>query len=362
MIKLFDDFKKFSDGVQFFAPEDENAYKAGKPCKGFGSIRYGEGSVYTGDIYFDGKDYNKLGFGRQDFMLSTIGGLSNDVKKAFEKGEIPFEKVVRRAFYIGEFDYRETGWIYGNGTLFYVDGDNKPKFFVPGFFEGLTKIGGYEGEYDYSLLPDGFTPDMLNQGFDKSVNIYDAFSRKLNDYKNIENMFMGDSYMELWLSEAFAGETFDKVFDVRNNANIGVGGTKFCDWIRFLKKLPECPSPERIFINLGFNDIHSQMSAENVYSNYLTVLKMLRERFLKAEYYLFNVVKAPNFPLYFAEEERFNAMTLASAEELGVHIIDMRTLFEAESVNVNCFHEDAIHPNPAGYAIYLAKVKEIIEK
>ena len=57
-----------------FVPKDEAAFEKGESTCGFGIICYGEGSVYYGDIYFDGKNYNKWGFGRQDFLLSTISG------------------------------------------------------------------------------------------------------------------------------------------------------------------------------------------------------------------------------------------------------------------------------------------------
>ena len=70
--KVFDAYKTNSAGVWYFVP-DGGVFKKGKPCKGFGAIKYAEGSVYTGDIFYDGKNFNKKGYGQQDFTKSNIG-------------------------------------------------------------------------------------------------------------------------------------------------------------------------------------------------------------------------------------------------------------------------------------------------
>ena len=58
-ILIIENFKTNSAGIWYFVPE--GVFKMGKPCKGFGSIKYVEGSVYSGDIYYDGKNFEKLG-------------------------------------------------------------------------------------------------------------------------------------------------------------------------------------------------------------------------------------------------------------------------------------------------------------
>ena len=170
---LFPAFERFSDGVQYFFPQDGEAYAAGKPCKGFGSVRYAEGSLYCGDLYFDGKAYNKLGYGRQDFMLSEIGVLNERNK-------------VRKAFFLGAFDYRKTDWIYGNGALFFVDEQNKPVHFMKGFFEGLNKVADYEGAFDYARLPAGFTPEMECE-FDDRADVFESAFDHYRDITEMEN-------------------------------------------------------------------------------------------------------------------------------------------------------------------------------
>jgi len=342
-LKITAAFKTFSSGVQFFVPENPAAYAAGKPCKGFGSVRYGEGSVYYGDLYFDGKRYNKLGFGRQDFMLSGLGAFDSARK-------------LRKAFYIGNFDYRQTDWIYGDGVMYYVDGDNRPACFVKGFFEGTNKVAAYGGSFSYENLAEGFTADMESD-FDDWHSVLAAMYAQKSGLIKLKNLFIGDSYFEFWRNTEFSGKDFYESFDVSENLNIGVGGTRFCDWIGFLTELKDIPHPERIFINLGFNDIHCNHSAERVYGDYLKVLEILKSRFANAEIYLLNIAKTPEMADYYQEEEKFNGMTENSADKTGVKIIDMRAALDGKT---DVFYTDGVHLNPNGYKILTKKIKAVI--
>ena len=349
-MKIFPDFIKNSQGVQFFVPDDEKAYSNGKPCHGFGMVRYGEGSVYCGGLYFDGAQYNKLGLGRQDFTLSLIGDLNR--------------MNIRKAFFCGGFDYRETDWIYGNGVLYYTDANNKPYCFVKGFFEGVNKVGEYVGDFDYSSLSDGYTPDM-----EKDIDDYMlTLKAHIKDYENVlslENLFIGDSYFDLWGSEEwaaeYAGVPLYKLLDNAHSLNLGVGGSKFSNWDeRFIEEFKHIAPPERIFINLGFNDIHANRSAERVLKEMKHTLSLLRKYFPDSKYVLLNVVKSPSMAKYYAEEERFNEMTKAAADELGYKYIDMRSLVGEREKEVHCFSSDDLHLNPEGYKIMYKAVKDVI--
>ncbi len=347
-MKIFDAYRNFSTGVQVFVPENKEAYAAGKATKGFGIIRYPEGSVYYGDVYFDGQSYEKLGFGIQNFMNSVL----NTVSKA---------RGIRRAFYIGQYDYRVTDWIYGNGVMYYVDKDNQPSFFSKGFYSGLDKIGEYEGEFDYTKLSDGYLAEMetdlpLSQWEAVLEDQMQAFA----NVKTLENLFIGDSYFELWGHKEYVGTTFYDSFPNNRNLNIGIGGTKFCDWIPFLPAVATLPQPKRIFLNLGFNDIHAFGNAQRPYEDYIAFLKKLKSIFPKSEYYLLNVVQAPNSLMHAEAEEQFNAMTAASAKELGITVVDMRSVIAAAGGLKEVFHPDDTHLNAKGYVAFLQKIKSCV--
>ncbi len=343
-MKIFDELQSFRTGVALFVPEDAQAYEAGAACKGFGIIRYAEGSVYYGDVWFDGTDYNKLGFGRQDFMLSVLGALDPEHK-------------IRRAFYIGQYDYRQTDWICGDGVMYYVDEDNKPACFVPGYYEGVNLVGPYQGTLDESMLPDGYTMDMLSD-FDPWSSMFQRQLRALPTLKTLENLFIGDSYFELWNDPKRAGRTFYELFE--NSLNLGVGGTCFDSWLRFTDAVTALPQPKRIILNLGFNDLHRHGDPERAFEDYKNLLAILKHAFPEAQYYLLNVVRSPAFCDKADIEERLNAMTAASAEQLGVTVIDMRSAIEAAGGTEKAFDPDLVHLNPTGYQALHHRLSSIV--
>ncbi len=345
-MKFFPAYSRFSAGVQAFVPEAPDAYAQGAACKGFGIIRYGEGSVYYGDVYFDGYSYHKLGFGRQDFMLSEIGGFDS-------------ERKVRRAFYIGRFDYRETDWIYGNGAVFYVDADNKPACFVKGFYEGLDITGEYQGPFDASNLPDGYTMDM-EAHFDYWGDVLRRQLKALPGVKKLENLFIGDSYFELWNDPAYAGKTFYETFDSRNNLNIGIGGTCFFSWPRFMQDIEALPTPKRVFLNLGFNDLHRHKNPDRAFADYKCLLTQLKTIFPHAEYYLLNVVQCPNDLDKEQIEDQFNAMTMDTAGDFGIKVLDMRQAVRAVGGVETAFAADRVHLNAVGYSAMSQIIEGII--
>ena len=343
-----DAYRRFTTGVQAFVPENEANFAQGKPTRGFGMIRYAEGSVYYGDVFFDGKAYNKLGFGRQDFLLSEIGSLDP-------------ERKIRRAFYIGEFDYRETDWIYGNGVIYYVNENNRPACFVKGFYEGLDITGPYTGRLTQEMLPDGYTMEM--EAFsDHWTDTFNRQMQKLSGVEELENLFIGDSYFELWdIPDYAGGQLFERDFLSSRNLNLGIGGSCFSSWMRFLPELTALPQPKRIFLNLGFNDLHRHKNPDRAYGCYLSLLKALKKVFPSTSYYLLNVVQCPNDLNCQEIEEQFNFMTAESAKSLGVSIVDMRTAIQNSGGLQSAFSADRIHLNAVGYAVMTQEVKKIVE-
>ncbi len=343
---FFPEYKCFGIGVQVFAPEDPGAFERGDACKGFGMIRYQDGSVFYGDVCFDGTRYHRIGFGRQDFLLSHLGVFNPEHK-------------VRRAFYIGQFDYRKTDWIYGNGAMFYVDADNKPAYFVKGFYEGEYIFREYQGDFDSSILPNGFTVDM-EAFFDPFSDVLQQKMRAISGVKKLENLFIGDSYFELWNNPAYAERTFYEIYQNEYNLNLGVGGTCFCNWLRFVPAVKTLPEPKRIFLNLGFNDIHRHQPIDSVFANFIQLMTILQNEFPNSEYYLLNVVQCPRLPEMAEIEEEFNSMTLASAKKYRLKIIDMRSAIQAVGGTEKAFVADNLHLNPIGYSAMEQEISKII--
>ena len=71
---IFDPYYTNREGAWYFAP-DEGEFCQGKACYGFGSVKYFDGSVYIGELYYDGETFNKIGYGQQNFIRSRIADL-----------------------------------------------------------------------------------------------------------------------------------------------------------------------------------------------------------------------------------------------------------------------------------------------
>lgn len=345
--KLFDAYKTNSVGVWYFVPA-RGGFRAGTPCKGFGCIKYAEGSVYTGDIYYDGKNFNKLGYGQQDFTKSNIGATVR------ETGE-------RKYKFVGRYDYRKTDWIYGNGVLYYIDEYGKPTHFRKGFYRGLDKIGEYKGEFDYNTLLDGYTPDM-EFDYDESAGIigkrWEVILSDVACAKQPYTLFIGDSYFELFADPEVAGaNTFGKFFDKRY-VNAGICGSRFSDWLNRTDKLANIAAPEKIVINLGFNDLHCGASVNKVLADLKKFVSALRGFFPEVKIYLISVVHAPNCANFFEKEDAFNERETRFAKNNGICVGEWNTLI-AESGR-NCFCSDAIHPGEYGYELFAEFLKQLL--
>ena len=48
---IFDEYKTNRPGAWYFVP-DEGVFVKGVPCHGFGAVKYVEGSVYVGELYY----------------------------------------------------------------------------------------------------------------------------------------------------------------------------------------------------------------------------------------------------------------------------------------------------------------------
>ena len=345
--KVFDGYKTNSAGVWYFCPAN-GAFEEGKPCKGFGCIKYAEGSLYTGEIYYDGKNFNKIGYGQQDFTRSGIG----DTVPALGEKKYKF---------VGCYDYRKTDWIYGNGVLYYTDKKGRPTHFKKGFFKGLDKVGEYDGEFDYAALLDGYTRDM-EFDYDENAGAIEARWRViLSDISKVKppyTLFIGDSFFELFGSGDVAGNnTFDKYF-AEHCANAGICGSTFSNWLEWSDSLKGVPAPEKIVINLGFNDLHTGASIAKVCADFEKLTGILKGFFPQVKIYLIGVVHAPNCANYLEKENKYNAKIQKSAKKNGVIFAEWSSLIE--NSGQNCFHTDAIHPGEYGYGLFARFLKELL--
>lgn len=347
--KIFDNYYTNEPGVWNFIPNNVDSYKKKKPCFGFGQIKYQEGSIYTGQIYFDGKYYHKQGYGQQDFTYSTLGKIETEINE-------------KKYLFVGYFDYKKTNWIHGNGVLYYRDVEGKPSRFVKGFFSNLSKIDEYQGEFDYSTLINGYSKEMESNYTSKLILIKKELDL-LNYIEQPDTLFVGDSYFEFWHYKDYTNHLFNDSFNYKNHLNIGVGGSKFTDWIDFAKELKDFPKFKNIVVNLGFNDLHHSRinTPTKIYNDFLKFLNVFREIFPDAKYYFLSVCHSPAYNFLKRKEVVFNNKMKNNSKINNITIIDNSNAIYEKNLNYNCYSSDLVHLNNTGYEIMCNEIKKYIK-
>ena len=333
-----------SPGIWEFAlnEDDYSNYLKKEPVYGKGIIKYSEGSIYKGDLFFDGKTFNKIGFGEQDFLESSL----NNLDAGGKDNTILYK-------YVGQYDYRHGDWIYGLGTLYFLNKDKEPDSFVYGKFLGLECTKNIKINKNVRLL----------QGFTKKMQIKQLMHKNLVkkflciNNKITKTLFIGDSYFE------FIGNRFN-IF--KDSINLGIGGAKFYNFINLENNLLIKFSASRVLINLGFNDIHSGFSNRQVEYQLNKLLSFLFKKMKVKEIYILTIIHAPSFNHLINQEIDFNKYLFKKyRENKYIHIIDTAGLFYRNNRYIDdyisYFDKDLVHLNDKGYEVYLDCINNAIK-
>ena len=193
---------------------------------------------------------------------------------------------------------------------------------------------------------------------DERAILIDKEKENIKNIDRQDNLFIGDSYFELWNYEEYSKNTFYNVF--KNSLNLGLSGTRFYDWIPYVYKLKDLKAPKNIIINLGFNDIHCEETrrAVQVHLRRIEFLKLLRDIFPDSNYYFVNVVHAPLFKDLVDVEEQLNRYLESGQTKYNYKVID--NCLNIASSKENPFFIDLVHLNHHGYELFESLIKKYI--
>lgn len=170
-------------------------------------------------------------------------------------------------------------------------------------------------------------------------------------------LFLGDSYFEFFLYEQYAGEnTFFKHFAREKFLNLGVAGSTISDWLYYKEAYLDLPSFKNIFINLGYNDLHANVSVIDVLNNMKKFISLLRNNFDVKNIYVFDVTHSPYFKEYYEIEKEYNTLLKNQEKELSITVLSLNN-----TCNGLCFYEDLAHLNERGYLNFTNSIKSVIK-
>lgn len=308
---------------------------------GYGAVRYGEGSVYRGSlIYCDGR-FQKYGFGEQDFRRSTItcegiGGPSGGKLYKF----------------VGQYNFRVTQWIYGNGIVYFLDEKDRPLAYCKGFFRGLDLVGKWRGKFQKEFLLPGFDPRMEISGLSAHKKRWEDVEAKCSG--SFGSVLIGDSWFEFFEETPEGKPVFHAVTRGKEVLDIGVGGSTYEEWLAHAEVLRKLRA-NRFFLNLGFNDLHSGNTPRKVFANFQKLVDAIRKEHPQAEILVLAVCPSTAHRSYHRMEGKLNAMI----SDFASRYMNMRyipcneTFLKRDGEALDDLGElmicDGIHLNEKGY-------------
>lgn len=345
----------------YFAFENEDGILRDNTF-GYGKVVYPEGSIYEGNLLYINGEFQKYGFGVQDFKNTTI---------AYEEFGGPKGLTIDK--YVGNFNHLETGWIYGDGILYFVDDNNNPKAFIKGFFKRLTKVDEFSTQFDKSILLPGYTLDMeVEQVLHQSR--FEYLIKQVSKIEEVDTILIGDSWFELyempyWKNNIIYG-SFKEDCKNKSVINLGIGGSTFLEWYYKIDKLIANLNFNEIIINLGFNDIQStgvDVDLNKILVNLEKLEEKIRKYNSKCNIYYLGVSPSCSYQ-FLSKKMELNSMIerYCSSNDKNHYISINDVFFNGKNYKDN-FKEmfiknDGNHLNEYGYKNWSVLIKNILNK
>lgn len=229
-----------------------------------------------------------------------------------------------------------------------------------------VKVGSvYYGDYNenmyFGLKSFGYGLEVTNY-FASSDPVADGWEDKLEtiEKKDVDTLFIGDSYMEFWKASGFTSH----VAQLPSYANEGIGGTKTTNWMSKLQDMSARYNPSNIVMHIGVNDIDDEgLSKEEATARLLELFNAYHEAFGEAQLYWVALIPNTMFADKVATYKEVNAEIKAFAENNGwLTYIEADKAFTTESggARVNMFY-DGLHLNREfGYPLWAKVIMEAL--
>ena len=201
-------------------------------------------------------------------------------------------------------------------------------------------------------------------GGDAWLKIHEGLVKTVQANKGpIDVLLVGDSITIQW------GESWKKHFPDLKAVNIGIGGDKTQNVLwRLDHGGVEGLRPKAIVIMIGNNNMFftPETGIEAAAKGIEMCVKNLREKFLNTPLVLAKILPAhaPGNRFYEDIKKANAALDLLNVEaDLKVRVIDLWADFTNAdgTIKKDLFTPDDIHLSPAGYAVYAARLKPLLE-
>lgn len=166
------------------------------------------------------------------------------------------------------------------------------------------------------------------------------------EFKQVETLIIGHSYMELWGNYKNDLSRYEDIF------NIGIGGTASSDWVDHYDEVIAY-NPSRIIYMIGINDVPRNMSATDISNNIKNLCNSLLETLETTEICLVSINQCPthvDFKNKIVEANSLIKNYTATSNRLYYADLDNAFLLEDGTPDGSCF-VDGLHPNAEAYLV-----------
>ncbi len=186
--------------------------------------------------------------------------------------------------------------------------------------------------------------------------------------QNVDVLFIGASYLDFWRDSRGGDTGGSYAVDTAgiNCENVGIGGTRFDQWIDYIDVLVKNYNPKKIVVQLGGNDINSGKSVEKTLEDMKTLTKNIHEVLPATQLYVCTYIPNLLYPEKGKNEGRtYNVKLREYAEEISyITIIDIEAVFtdpDTGLVREGYNSSDKLHlSNDLGYPAFWGAIKNAI--
>lgn len=180
-------------------------------------------------------------------------------------------------------------------------------------------------------------------------------------YKHKKSQFevlaMNEKYTTMMLGDSITDEgRWDELLNIDTVQNRGISGDTTSGVLERLDSIGK--NIENVFIMIGVNDIMRGSSVDDVYANYLEIIKVFQERNIKV--YIQSTLyigerRAGNFN---TEVEALNKKLEIYASENKITFINLNPIFAPNKILEKKYTFDDLHLNGSAYKLWAQEIKQ----
>ena len=180
-------------------------------------------------------------------------------------------------------------------------------------------------------------------------------------YKHKKSQFevlaMNEKYTTMMLGDSITDEgRWDELLNINTVQNRGISGDTTSGVLERLDSIGK--NIENVFIMIGVNDIMRGASVDEIFTNYLQIIKVFQEKNIKV--YIQSTLyigerRAENFN---TEVEALNKKLEIYASENKITFINLNPIFAPNKILEKKYTSDDLHLNGSAYKLWAQEIKK----